>query len=268
MALTPDVTVVGVWDVPTRVFHWVNALCVLLLAGLGLVLLNDNALGVSSDGKVLLKTAHVWVGYAFLGNLLWRFVWAFVGNEHARWRAILPGGRGYLAELRDHLAALRTGRPGLHRGHNPLGRIAVAALLVVLLVQGGTGLVLAGTDIYYPPFGQIIADWVAAPGVEPGQVVPNRPELVDEAAYAAMRDVRAPFVTIHELGFYVLVALIGLHVLGVVLTELAQGGALVSAMITGRKVLPRAEPAAQLAPVIDRPLESANVVRIERSADR
>ena len=32
--------------------------------------------------------------------------------------------------------------------------------------QAVTGLVLARTDLYYPPFGYWIASWVAAPGVE------------------------------------------------------------------------------------------------------
>ena len=44
-------------------------------------------------------------------------------------------------------------RPPAYAGHSPLGRLAVLVLLLVLGVQGLAGLVLAGTDIYYPPFG-------------------------------------------------------------------------------------------------------------------
>jgi len=43
-----------VWDRTTRIFNWVNALCVLTLALLGLAILNEKSFGVSSDGKVLL----------------------------------------------------------------------------------------------------------------------------------------------------------------------------------------------------------------------
>ena len=71
-----------VWDWPQRLFHWINALAVLTLAAIGLVILNDDALGIPNDPGVLaLKTAHVYVGYVFVLNLAWRVVWGFVGGE-------------------------------------------------------------------------------------------------------------------------------------------------------------------------------------------
>ena len=229
--------VVKVWDAPTRSFHWINAISVLTLMGFGLVILNAGSLGVGDDGKVLLKTLHVWVGYVFVANLLARMIWAFFGNAHARWSNMLPGGRGYLGDLGRYTAAFVKGRPPAYAGHSPLGRMAVLVLLLVLGVQGLTGLVLAGTDIYYPPFGHAIATWVAAPGVDPGDVAPYRPELVNPAAYEAMRDFRAPFIATHEFLFYLLAALVVVHIAAVVVTEQRGGGTLVSAMLTGRKVL-------------------------------
>jgi Ni/Fe-hydrogenase 1 B-type cytochrome subunit len=88
------------WDVPTRWFHWINALAVIGLIATGLVILNDDALGLSAGGKILVKSIHVSLGYVMAVNLLWRFIWAFFGNRYARWRSILPGGPGYLASLR------------------------------------------------------------------------------------------------------------------------------------------------------------------------
>ena len=61
---------------------------------------------------------------------------------------------------------------------------------------------------------------------------------MDQNAYAAMRSFRAPFAEIHEFGFYLLIAMVALHVVAVVVTELREGGALVSAMLTGRKIIP------------------------------
>src|SRR6056297_157968 len=100
-----DLNSFAAWDRSVRVFHWINFLCVLGLIALGTVILNAGALGVTDEGKILLKTVHVWIGYVFALNLLWRFVWAFVGSPRARWRAILPGRRGYLGELRRYLVA-------------------------------------------------------------------------------------------------------------------------------------------------------------------
>ena len=63
-----------VWDASVRWFHWINLLCLLGLIAVGVAILNNEALGLSSDGKILLKTVHVWIGYVFALNLLWRLV--------------------------------------------------------------------------------------------------------------------------------------------------------------------------------------------------
>ena len=226
-----------VWDAGTRWFHWINLLCMLGLIAVGAAILNDEAIGMTNDGKILLKTVHVWIGYIFALNLLWRLVWAFIGGPHARWRAILPGGRGYMYEVRAYVAEFSAGRPRQYLGHNPLGRIAVTLLLLLLLLQAITGLVLAGTDLFYPPIGAWIADRIAAPGVDPATLVPYAKEMYDTVAYDAMRAFRKPFITIHYYGFFALLFFAVIHVLAVVLTELREGGNLVSAMISGRKVL-------------------------------
>ncbi|NOQ69372.1 MAG: cytochrome b/b6 domain-containing protein [Gammaproteobacteria bacterium] len=229
-----------VWDANIRWFHWINLLCVLGLIAVGVAILNGKALGVSTEGKILLKTVHVWIGYVFAVNLLWRLIWAFIGGQYARWRAILPGGHGYMNELRSYLADIKAGRPRQYLGHNPVGRIAVTLLLFLLLVQAVTGLVLAGTDLFYPPIGSWIAAWVANPGVDPATLAPYAKETYDAVAYEAMRAFRKPFITIHYYGFYVLLGLILVHILAVVMTELREGGNLISAMFTGKKVLNKA----------------------------
>ena len=230
------------WDLPTRWFHWIDALAVLGLVGTALVILFGDALGLSASGKVSLKSVHVSFGYVMAINLLWRFVWAFLGNRYARWRGILPGGPGYLKAVRAYAASFLSGEPQQYVGHNPLARIGVALLFLLLLVQVATGLVIAGTDLYWPPFGHWFAAWVAAPGVDPSLVVPGATELIDKASYDAMRAFRRPFVEVHELTFYALVVLIVLHVIAVVATEVHEGGSITSAMFTGRKILSRRPP--------------------------
>jgi len=113
----------------------------------------------------------------------------------------------------------------------------VTALLVLLVNGAVTGLVLAGTDLFYPPFGRYFATWVAAPGVDPATVIPNSPALVDAEARGEMRAFKKPFKRLHEYGFYVLAVVVGLHIAGVVLVELRGGGSITSAMLTGCKVL-------------------------------
>jgi len=231
------VSVHRVWDASTRWFHWINALCVLALAAIGLIILNAKGLGIGNDGKIVLKTIHTWVGYVFALNLAWRLVWAFLGNRYARWRAILPGGRGYLQAVRSYVAAFVAGHPEQYLGHNPLGRLGVALLLILLSVQAVTGLVLAGTDIFYPPFGATIAERIAAPGVDPASLRPYAPDTYDNDAYEAMRAMRKPYALVHLYAFYVLMVVVVLHVAAVVITEIRERGNIISAMFTGMKMV-------------------------------
>lgn len=231
----PETEAYRVWDLSVRLFHWVNFTTVLLLLAIGLIIYNGKALGISGEAKVFLKTFHVWVGYVMALNLLWRYLWGFVGGQYARWKAVLPLGRGYFSELGAYLRSLAGAEPRRYLGHNPLGRLMVLVLFALLTVQAVTGLVLAGTDIYYPPLGNWIAGWVAAPGVDPASLVAGDRTMVDPAAWEAMRAFRKPYITLHEWIFFVLSGAVLLHILAVVVSEVRERSGLVSAMIHGYK---------------------------------
>lgn len=228
----------AVWDRTTRLFHWINVVCVVALATFGLAILNDKAFGVSSDGKIVLKTLHVYVGYVFVLNLAWRIVWGFIGGHYSRWKRILPFGGGYTSELRAYVRGARSGKAPSYLGHNPIGRLMVSLLLLAMITQASTGLLLAGTDLYKAPFGSFIAEWVTRGDPDKlAQLVPGSKEHVDLEAYDEMRSFRSPFVATHLYTFYVLMVAVFLHILGVVVTEIRERNGLVSAMITGGKVL-------------------------------
>jgi Ni/Fe-hydrogenase 1 B-type cytochrome subunit len=146
-----------VWDIPTRWFHWINAVCVIALVVVGYLILNGRALEISRAGSMTLKTIHTWVGYVFAVNLLVRIIWAFFGNRYARWRSFLPGGRGYLSALWSYVRAFVSSHPQQYLGHNPVGRLSITAMLALIVILAISGLVLAGTDLFYPPVGHWIA---------------------------------------------------------------------------------------------------------------
>lgn len=233
---TEKLTAYPVWDKTVRLFHWINVLCVLALIAIGVAILNAKALGVTDDGKLLLKTIHVYFGYVFAANLTWRIIWGFIGNRYARWGSILP----FNAEHRRQLAAMssgaKAGRPVRFLGHNPIGRLMVGLLFLLLSAQAITGLVLAGTDVYMPPLGNTIKEWIASDPSLVDSIKPYSKEGIDEVAYKEMRDVRKPFITVHYYVFYTLIAAIILHLIGVVVTEVRERNGLVSAMFTGKKV--------------------------------
>ena len=113
---------VRVWDLPTRLFHWLLVACV---AGL---IVTGYVGGGAMDW-------HARIGYAVLTLLLFRIAWGFVGGHWSQFRAFLYHPGSVVAYLRgrahpDHLV-----------GHNPLGAGSVFAMLLVLLAQVATGLV-------------------------------------------------------------------------------------------------------------------------------
>lgn len=112
---------VRVWDLPTRIFHWLLALCVAGLVATAYI--GDNSI-----------QWHARLGYAVLTLLLFRIAWGFVGGRWSRFASFVYAPRSVLAYLRgrahpDHLI-----------GHNPLGAGSVFAMLLVLLAQVGSGL--------------------------------------------------------------------------------------------------------------------------------
>jgi len=223
-----------VWSRKVRLFHWINVIAILLLIAIGTVILNGKIFGLSNEGKVLLKTIHVLVGYVFASNLIFRLIIAFVGKGYERWHKILPFKKGFKAEL----VAFTQGKKLAYKGHSPAGKLMILALLSVMTVQMISGLVIAGTDIYYPPFGQYFAESIALNKDNIAAITPYSKENIDAVAYQVMRDFREPFITAHVYAFYCLLLFIPLHIIGVIIAERREKSALVSAMINGYKYLP------------------------------
>ncbi len=225
-----------VWDVTTRIFHWVNFLSVFSLIILALIMMYKKEIGLTGvEAKIGLKQLHVLVGYVFTCNLLWRLVWGFIGNKHARWKSILPG-KGFVAQLKNYKASISAGKPQHFLGHNPLGRLAITAIILLMLTIMGTGLFRAGTDIYYPPFGSVITGYIAAPGVNSASIKPYNKAGTDAAKVSSLATIKGPAGAIHKYAAYGLMFMIVLHIFFVVRTEISEGGGLITAMFTGKKV--------------------------------
>jgi Ni/Fe-hydrogenase 1 B-type cytochrome subunit len=224
-----------VWSRNIRLFHWLNVLSVLLLIVIGSIIYFSKDLGVSTEGKVLLKTIHVWIGYVFATNLIFRIVLGFVGKGFERWGQTLPFSKVFKKELAD----FKQDKNKVFKGHSPLGKLMVGAFMVSLSVQMVSGLVIAGTDIYYPPFGQYFASSIAQDKSQVALIKPYSKENIDADAYKEMRSFRKPFITAHVYSFYFLLLLIPLHILAVFFAERREKHSIVSAMFHGYKYLPK-----------------------------
>ena len=105
-------------DAPTRMFHWLFALC---FAGAY----------ITADGESL-RLLHVTLGYTLAGLLAFRVVYGLVGPRHAR--LSLMGRK--LAGLPAWLASFKAESPvqvNWRQGQNLLMALAVVALLVLVL---------------------------------------------------------------------------------------------------------------------------------------
>jgi cytochrome b len=118
---------VQVWDLPTRLFHW---LIVALFAFSWWTSEHDHF------------DWHAWSGYAILTLLLFRIAWGFVGSTTARFSNFLRGPRAVLAYARHLFDRSSPATPG----HNPMGGWSVMALLLLLLTQIVLGLFAVDVD--------------------------------------------------------------------------------------------------------------------------
>lgn len=118
---------IRVWDLPTRLFHWMLALCIVL--GVIFVKIGGNAM-----------QWHAYCGYIALALVLFRIIWGFAGSWHARFANFVPSPKRLIAYLKGGTAE------GL--GHNPLGALSVIALLLAVLLQASTGL-FTDDDIFF-----------------------------------------------------------------------------------------------------------------------
>ena len=112
---------IPVWDAPVRVFHW---LMVFSFAGAYLT-------AESEHWRLL----HVALGYTMAGLVAFRIVWGFVGTRHARFSNFVRGPRAVLRYLRS----MSTPQPEHYTGHNPLGALAILAMLGLTVAIALTG---------------------------------------------------------------------------------------------------------------------------------
>jgi cytochrome b len=134
-------TQVKVWDMPTRLFHWLLVVMVTCLFITGEI--GGNAM-----------QWHGRFGYATLDLVLFRLLWGVVGGHYSRFTSFVPTPSRLLAYIR--------GAAPKALGHNPLGALSVLALLGLLLLQTASGLFADDEIAYSGPLTSLISNaWVS-----------------------------------------------------------------------------------------------------------
>lgn len=108
-----------VWNLPTRVFHWLLVLCISAMLVTGL-----------SDNLDWMEW-HQKIGYVLLGLLIFRIFWGIFGQDYGRFSRFPLHPKSVVGYLRNKHSAL---------GHNPLGALSVVAMLLAIATQVISGL--------------------------------------------------------------------------------------------------------------------------------
>lgn len=164
-----------VWDLPTRLFHWLLAIS---FAGAFLTAESERV-----------RDIHVAFGYSLLGLLAFRLVWGLIGSRYARFASFTYGPKAVLA----YLGSLVTRRPVHYVGHNPAGSWVIYAILGLGIAAGASG-------------------------------------------YALYEDIGGRWMeSLHEGTANAMLALVIVHIAGVVVSSFLHRENLVAAMLTGHK---------------------------------
>ena len=136
-----------VWDVPTRLFHW---LTVILVAA------------AYATWRLNWMDWHAYAGDALLALVVFRLLWGFFGSETARFARFLAAPR----RAAGHLAQLLRREPDRQVGHNPAGGWMVLLLLALLLAETLTGIYINNDIADVGPFTELapapVANFISA----------------------------------------------------------------------------------------------------------
>lgn len=172
-----------VWDLPIRVFHWT------------LVALVVTSFITAKVGGLWMDW-HMRSGYAILALVVFRIFWGFAGSQTARFAGFIRPPGVVLEYLR--------GRIPPSAGHSPAGGWSVLVLLVLLSVQGSTGLFANDGSFTEGTLARFVSG-------------ANGDRLS----------------SIHRYGEWAMLAMVGLHVAAIAYYAALRRQPLVRAMITG-----------------------------------
>jgi cytochrome b len=202
-----------VWDPIVRIFHWslVVSFTVAYLTG---------------EEK---NELHIFMGYMVLGLIIFRVIWGFIGSKHALFENFLTSS----PKVFGYLKSLFSNKPKHYLGHNPLGGWMVIALLMMLFAVTFSGLKVYALKEGEGPLSMKIEQLspistAYAREDERQRLVAERDEVGEDY-----------WTEFHESSTNIMLILIGLHLVGVVVSSKVHKENLVKAMLTGKKTIQR-----------------------------
>lgn len=213
-----SIKAVYVYEAPVRLWHWINAaaITVLALTGYFIGAPLPTQPGEASANYLMgyIRFAHFAAAYVFAIGLLGRIYWAIVGNHHARELFTLPLLSGaYWREVVKMLKwySFLIPQPNQYVGHNPMARLAMfCGFFLFSLFMVCTGFALYGEGAQMGSWQDKLFGWV----------IPM---------FGQSQDVH----TWHRMGMWGMVIFITLHVYAAIREDIMGRQSIVSTMISG-----------------------------------
>jgi cytochrome b len=117
-----------IWDLPTRLFHWLLSGGFIAAAVISLVLGEDSTL----------FPYHAIIGLTIALMVCLRIIWGVVGTRYARFGSFVFGPSAVIEYMKGTLV----GGGKRYIGHNPGSALAIFALLALVLAMAFTGIML------------------------------------------------------------------------------------------------------------------------------
>lgn len=218
---------VYVYEAPVRIWHWVNALCIVVLGITGYLIGHPppSVGGEASEQFVFgyIRFFHFTAGQILAVAFLYRIVWAFFGNHHARQLFYVPVWRRAFWDDVGHELAwyffLRR-EPKKYVGHNPLAQLAMFTLFLLPMVL----MILTGLAMYAEGLG--MDSWLFF-------------------FFAWVIDLFGGSMqthTFHHLGMWALVCFAMVHIYVAVREDIMSRQSLVSTMVSGWRMFKDTRP--------------------------
>ena len=215
------VQAVYVYEAPLRLWHWINALAILVLCVTGYLISHPlpSMPGEASDNFLMgyIRFAHFTAGYIFAIGFLARIYWAIVGNHHSRQLFVLPifNGKWWSEvwfELRWYMFLEK--EPKKYIGHNPLAQLA----MFFFITLGTPFMIITGFALYSEGVG--MDSWADSLF---GWVIP---------LFGQSQDVH----TFHNLGMWAMVIFMMVHIYAAIREDIMSRQSLISTMVSGHRM--------------------------------
>jgi Ni/Fe-hydrogenase 1 B-type cytochrome subunit len=168
----PRLRRIYVWELPVRIYHWLNALIMVVLVATGFLITYPPALLSQAEATHQftmgwIRFFHFVAAYLFFFNFLFRIYWGFVGNKYADWKQFIPTSKRFFNEMwivfKMDILFLKDRnmkREHLSIGHNAMAGLTYFLVFLIFLVQclTGFGLYAAMSDFWFAE----LFSWVPA----------------------------------------------------------------------------------------------------------